>query len=132
MRETYTSACKYCGQIITFEFESDEKLSEKERIKEATKRCNCDESIEFRVQEEKKEKALNNIETLFGYMAEEKDRISENIVEILKMLAEQICERKLKKASIEITSGTKAVISRTTKGEIKISREEKKKQEITQ
>ena len=120
-----TAACKYCGQ--TFMIDIDDKdwpdaNGDMELV--ATRRCMCDGAQHFKALERKKEKANDNISIAF-----EQDEPA--IAEVLKYAVDGIVNEKMYKITIN-GDKVKAVLQRTTKGTIKVSRTDQEVQEYNE
>lgn len=120
-----TAECRFCGQLV--QLDGDCELTEKQAEEEAAMRCKCAEAAEYQKMRKRKEKALKNISLLFGEDAGPEKRIDENIVDILKTAAEEICSENIEKISLNMWGGVKASVSRNAKGEINVERTETKK-----
>lgn len=104
--------CPYCGQI---------RLTEGD--------CKCDGAIRARRIQERIQNAGETIEELFGEECKKDGYtpIPEDNIETLNAVAVQIVNYKLHAASFVLSSGTKAKITRSKGGSIKIERTETKK-----
>lgn len=125
-----TAECRFCGQLV--QLDGDCELTEKQAEEEAAMRCKCAEAAEYQKMRKRKEKALKNISLLFGEDAGPEKRIDENIVDILKTAAEEICSENIEKISLNMWGGVKASVSRNAKGEINVERTETKKKKLTE
>lgn len=106
------TACPYCGQISLTGGE-----------------CNCTGARRAQKIKAQKRQAKQAIEEIFGEQAEQngKKPIAEENIVILKTVAEQIANYKLHSASFVLSSGTRAKLTRGSKGVIKIERTETQK-----
>lgn len=106
------AACPYCGQISITGGD-----------------CNCEEAKRARRIEARIWQAKQAIDEIFGEQAEQdgKKPIVEENIAILKTVAEQIANYKLHSASFVLSSGTRAKLTRGSKGVIKIERTETQK-----
>ena len=105
-------ACPYCGQV---------------RITEGD--CNCDGVRRARRIQERIQNAGETIEELFGEECKKDGYtpIPEDNIETLNAAVVQIVNYKLHAASFVLSSGTRAKITRSKGGSIKIERTETKK-----
>ena len=105
-------ACPYCGQV---------------RITEGD--CNCDGAKRARRIHERIQNAGETIEELFGEECKKDGYtpIPEDNIETLNAAVVQIVNYKLHAASFVLSSGTRAKITRSKGGSIKIERTETKK-----
>lgn len=106
------AACPYCGQISI-----------------AGGDCDCVGAKRARRIEVQIRQAKQAIDEIFGELAEQdgKKPIAEENIAILKTVAEQIANYKLHSASFVLSSGTRAKLTRGSKGVIKIERTETQK-----
>ena len=106
------AACPYCGQISITGGD-----------------CNCEGAKRARRIEAQIWQAKQAIDEIFGEQAEQdgKKPIVEENIAILKTVAEQIANYKLHSASFVLSSGTRAKLTRGSKGVIKIARTETQK-----
>lgn len=125
-----TAACRFCGQIV--QLDTDENLTAAQAEEQATMMCKCDQAVEYQKEALRKEKALQNVNTLFGEDAPDGKRIGEGIVKILQQAVEVIYNGSLAKITLNIRGGIKATVSQNSKGEINVERMETKKQKLTE
>lgn len=116
-----TAQCRYCGQIA--QVETDKELTKKELEEEATMMCNCTQAKMYKREIARKERALKNVTLLF-------DTHSSNIVRILELAVEEICEGNVNKITLQLQDSVKACISQTAKGEINVEKTETRKQKL--
>lgn len=83
-----TAPCRFCGQMVQFEGDSD--LTDPQKQETATMTCTCPEAVEYQKEKQRKEKALKNVSVLFGEDAAPEKRIGEGIVSILRAAVEEI------------------------------------------
>lgn len=125
-----TSACRFCGQMI--QIDSDSELTKPQAEEQATMICQCMEAVEYQKEKQRKKKALKNVSILFGEDAAPEKRIGEGIVSIMQRAVEEIYSGGLAKVSLNMRGGVKASISQNSKGEINVERIETKKQKLTE
>ena len=125
-----TAPCRFCGQMVQFEGDSD--LTDPQKQELATMTCTCSEAVEYQKEKLRKEKALKNVSVLFGEDATPEKRIGEGIVNILRAAVEEIYTGGLAKVTLNLRGGVKASISQNSKGEINVERTETNKQELTE
>lgn len=130
MKEKMTNIgeCRFCKQLLTLE----EEMTEAQANERATMRCKCEDAMEYQKEAMRKEKALQNIQALFGDGAPKENRVKEEIAEILKKGVEVIYTGSLAKITLNLRGGVKATISQNSKGEISVERAEAKKQKLTE
>lgn len=126
----YTAPCRFCGQIV--QFEGDHGLTETQRQEEATMTCTCEEAREYQKKKLRKERAIKNVQTLFGEEAEETKQVSGKIVDILRAAVEEIYTGELARVTVNLRGGVKGTVSQNGKGEINVERIETKKQKLTE
>ena len=96
--------CSYCGQSIICDVElRDDQLAEFER-----NNCNCDSA-----------KSYKKIKRLCG------DDFDAGIIEEIYQLAWRVLLRDIEGATIALTSSTKLKIGFTSKGKLRLTREDK-------
>ena len=122
--------CNFCGQMITID--ADEHMTEAQEKEIATMCCNCDEAVEYKKEKKRKEKALENVEALFGKGAPEGERCNGEIVGLLKMGIELIHTGEVARMTVNLRGGIKATVSQNGKGEINVERTETKKKKLTE
>lgn len=123
--------CMYCGQYTSFSFESG--LTQEERNRHATRYCNCREAQYYTRLEEQIESAKFRIGMLFGEGAEDygfSQVKNEESIAFLETIAEQIANRNIQSAQVQLTGRIKAKISLAVKGNIKVERSETTKQQL--
>ena len=123
--------CVYCGQYSSFGFQSG--LTQEERNRHATRVCTCREAQYYARLEEQIESAKFRIGMLFGEGAEDygfSPVKNEASIEFLGTIAEQIANRNIQSAQVQLTGRIKAKISLTVKGNIKVERSETTKQQL--
>lgn len=111
--------CKFCGQQAACKIL--EHWTEEEENEAATENCECPEAKWYTAKKEQKERARDRITMLFG---ENNGAVScdEVILELLNNIANEICERRIKVATIDMGNGVKAKINITSQGSIKVER----------
>lgn len=124
-----TAECKFCGQMIQIDTECESK-QEAEEI--ATLYCGCDGAVEYAKEKQRKEKAMENVEVLFGENAKPEKRIGDGVVNILRRAVEEIYSGRLAKITVNLRGGVKGSISQNSKGEINVERTETNKQKLTE
>lgn len=112
-KEIQTGACIYCGQTMQFETTGDVNPAQLDAW--ASEKCSCNEAKEAR----KKLKSKNEAEEYVKEMYEEK---MPEVAELLIRGIELIYEDKIANMSINIDGITKAKISMTAKGGIKVEK----------
>lgn len=99
----------------------------------ATRVCTCREAQYYARLEEQIESAKFRIGMLFGEGAEDygfSPVKNEASIEFLGTIAEQIANRNIQSAQVQLTGRIKAKISLTVKGNIKVERSETTKQQL--
>lgn len=125
-----TAPCRFCGQMV--QIECEQELTQPQAEEEATMSCNCAEATEYQKEKLRKEKAMQNVDALFGEAAAPDKRCGEAIVKILKAAVEEIYTGGLAKVTLNLRGGVKAAVSQNAKGEINVERTETKKQKLTE
>lgn len=125
-----TAPCRFCGQMV--QIESEQELTQPQAEEQATMSCNCTEAVEYQKEKLRKEKAVQNVDTLFGEAATPDKRCGDAIVKILKAAVEEIYTGGLAKITLNLRGGVKASVSQNSKGEINVERSETKKQKLTE
>lgn len=100
------NVCEFCGQVMI------------------SGNCNCDKAAQKRKIEEQIIKAKDAIIQLFDEPCEklEYKPVSEEIITMLNDIAEQIARHKIHAAALVLSRGTKAKLTHTSAGAIKIER----------
>lgn len=129
-KETQTAACRFCGQMT--QLEGYGKLTEPQAEEEATMLCKCEAAKEYQKKRLRKEKALNNIQTLFGEGVLPEKRAGEGIINLLNAGTEEVYNGGLARITLNLRGGVKASISQNSKGEINVERIETKKQKLSE
>ncbi len=111
--------CKFCGQQAACKILEDWTKAEKNEA--ATESCECPEAKWYTAKKEQKERARNRIIMLFG---ESNGVVScgETVMELLNNIADEICEGRIKAATINIGDGVKAKLNITSQASIKVER----------
>ncbi|MCL2052786.1 MAG: hypothetical protein FWG91_13825 [Lachnospiraceae bacterium] len=112
--------CFYCGQVAiatTPDGWPEAKLNE-----HATLKCSCPEAKNFQDIGKQKERAKDNIIKLFG--SEAKNPVTEITLDLMKNSIDEIADGNIGKISMDINDEIKAVLSKTAKGKIKVTRKE--------
>ena len=106
------TVCPFCGQISLTGGE-----------------CNCVDAIRDRQIKAKIKRAAQAINEIFGEDCSKEGYrpVSEENIETMNIIAEQIANYKMHAVSIVLSSGTRAKITRGAKGVIKIERSETQK-----
>lgn len=96
-------------------------LDEGTKNEAATENCECPEAKWYTAKKEQKERARDRITMLFG---ENNGVVScnEAVLELLNKIANEICEGRIKVATIDMGDGVKAKINTTSQGSIKVER----------
>lgn len=131
MKKTmHTAPCRFCGQMV--QFEGDYDLTDPQKQEQATMMCKCAEAAEYQKKKLRKEKAIKNVQALFGEDASPDKRASEKIVDILTAAVEEIYTGELARVTLNLRGGVKGIVSQNGKGEINVERIETKKQKLTE
>ena len=126
----HTAPCRFCGQIV--QFEGDHDLTDPQKQEKATLACTCTEALEYQKKKLRKERAIRNVQTLFGEDAAPDKQAGEKIVGILRAAVEEIYTGELARVTLNLRGGVKGIVSQTGKGEINVERIETKKQKLTE
>lgn len=117
-----TAPCRFCGQIRQLE---DAERTEEQAIEEATTNCDCLKAVMYRKEKRRKEKAMQNVDTLFA-------QEEEGIEKLLKAAVDLILEDQMEKITLNLYGGVKATISQNSKGEINVERTVTRKQKLSE
>lgn len=111
--------CKFCGQQAACKMLED--WTEEEENEAATENCKCPEAKWYTAKKEQKERARKRIIMLFG---ENNGVVScnEAVLELLNNIANEICEGRIKAATIDMGDGVKAKLNITSQANIKVGR----------
>lgn len=126
----HTAPCRFCGQMVQFEGGYD--LTDPQKQETATMTCTCAEAAEYQKKKLRKEKAIKNVQALFGEDASPDKRASEKIVDILRAAVEEIYTGELARVALNLRGGVKGIVSQNGKGEINVERIEITKQKMTE
>lgn len=99
-KEVQTAACRFCGQVA--QLEGYGKLTEPQAEEEATMLCSCKAAKEYQKEKQRKEKALNNIQTLFGEGVLPEKRAGEGIINLLNAGTEEVYNGGLAKITLNL------------------------------
>ena len=125
-----TAACRFCGQMA--QLEGCGELTEPQAEEEATMSCQCEAAKEYQKERQRKDKALENIQTLFGDGVMPEKRAGEGIINLLNAGTEEVYNGGLARITLNLRGGVKASISQNSKGEINVERIDTKKQKMTE
>lgn len=109
-------ACKFCGQIATFN--GDISWTYEEWNEMATEMCGCEEAKAYTARKEQKEVAAELILHLFPT----KDGNGSTAQALLGRIADAVIEQRIKKATVQISGEVKATISLDKEGKIKVKK----------
>lgn len=115
--EIQVGCCPYCGQIYQFETSGDCREDQLNQM--AADKCDCYEAQAYRKRENKKKKAIRDIENLFGKYDE--------ACNTLKGAVPLLIEEKILSISFKIDGNVSGKISCTNKGNIKVEKKTKQK-----
>lgn len=121
LTEEYTGACRYCGQLKTGQLPMGLNWTPEEVDEYVTETCDCFEAMFYTKKKKQKEAALRQIEVLFGESSDQKQEAE--ILNLLREGAIAMAEGQIQKLNIDIDAKTKAKMSITSKGKIKIERQ---------
>ena len=106
-------------------------LDEEKANEYATLRCDCQEGIDYRIKEEKRKKRerdikkiYENIDTLFVQQQNEKESVSNDVVDFMKTAAVMVYDSLILDFSIRLNYSVKAKISQNSKGNVSIERKD--------
>jgi hypothetical protein len=115
--------CRYCGQgklVRTMKGWGEEQLNEC-----ATMSCTCEAAQTYQKAAERKKKAKDRVNGLFG--AEAEKPLHDAVVNMLLVAVDEIEAKHIKAITIDIGHGTRAAIKKTAKENIRVERAESKK-----
>lgn len=118
-KEIKTGICKHCGQAVSLEQAYE---TEKEADEAATLACDCPLAKMERESKQRLDKTNAEVIKLFGGEAN-------LITALLRGLVELVEGQEIQKASITISKGCKAEISKTSKGFIRVKRKDEKERQ---
>lgn len=125
--------CRFCGQSVNIStLEDIEQMTEDELIEQATLHCSCGAAKWHKKEIERKERAIRHVSTLFGEGAPKGKQFPEAVVGFLQEAVVLMCDGQMEKISMNIYDGVKAAMSLNSKGEIKIERQETRKQQLVE
>lgn len=120
--------CRFCGQVT----QTPEEMTIPQAEEYATMNCDCPVAVDYQTKKIRCEKAMNNVQKLFGQEADPEDRCPEEIVDLLREGVGQVYSGYLEKITLNMSGGLKACISQNAKGEINVERIETKKKKLTE
>ena len=118
----HTAPCRFCNQMIQLD---EAERTEQQAIEDATMRCRCTAAERYQKAVRRRERALENVSTLFG-------KKSDEIQELLKKAVDVILDDQMEKITINLYGGVKATISQNSKGEINVERTVTRKQKLSE
>lgn len=114
-----TATCKYCGQVVMID---GAIIDPDEREQQAILNCGCDQAVkhqhEMETEEERKKKLTSANEKIKDLFKEE----GEEITSLLYRLTNMCINYEIMNATVKIGGRTKAKISNTSKGKVRIDR----------
>lgn len=121
LTEEYTGACRYCGQLKTGALPAGLNWTPEEVDEYVTETCDCYEAMLYTKRKKQKEAALRQIEVLFGESSNQKQE--EEVLDLIRKGAIAMAEEQIQKLNIDIDAKTKVKMAITSKGKIKIERQ---------
>lgn len=118
--------CKFCGQMTKVETMIGWSNDECNEL--ATELCDCFEAGVYTRKKGRKERAHSKIETLFETCTGK--ALRSDSIRVLHMAADLLAEDEAQSISLDDGNGTKAKVSITSKGNIKVERTDSKKQAV--
>lgn len=122
----FAGVCRFCGQVIVFTDRPKENVDADEA---ATRRCGCQEAVAYRMEIEEAEarkSAYRDAMTAVNELFSEGERPINGEAQLaLNQLVKLICDGWVDKADVE-ADGVTAKLQITSKGNIRITRKEKK------
>ncbi len=114
-------ACKFCGQIVMTEAET-----EAEAMEMATMHCSCASAEMVRIVKEKESDAIGEMRELYNA-----EKVPEEIVRLMERNIEQMTNGNISKAQYKLTTGRTITVQRNgIKFAIEISKASKQKVEV--
>lgn len=126
----HTATCRFCGQMV--QFQDKQNLTDQQKQEQATMACTCEDAKDYQKKKLRKERAIRNVQALFGEDAPAEKRAGDKIVKILRAAVEEIYTGEIARVAINLRGGVKGIVSQTGKGEINVERIETKKQKLTE
>lgn len=102
-----TAACRFCGQMT--QLEGYGELTEAQAEEEATVLCKCEAAKEYQKRKQRKGKALENIQKLFGEGVLPEKRAGEGIINLLNAGTEEVYNGGLAKITLNLRGGGKSL-----------------------
>ena len=122
----FAGVCRYCGQIVTFIDKPKEDIDADEA---ATRRCGCPEAVAYRMEldeiEARKNAYRDAMAAVNELFSEGEKPINSEAQLALHQLVKLICDGWVDKADVA-ADGITAKLQITSKGNVKITRKEKK------
>lgn len=118
-----TGYCRFCGQagiVRAIVGWSEERINE-----EVTLICQCEAAQNYAKALQRKTKAKERINELFGEGAEKP--LKDSVVELLLFTVDAIEDKALKGITVDAGDGVRAKVSKMAKESIKVERSENKK-----
>ena len=113
-------ACRFCGQNVIVEDGAEMTAPQLEEA--ATMLCGCDEAMKYQQEKNRRTVAKQRINELFGEDAGQyKQPVA--VREIMLNAVDAVCDKKMKAATVTITTGLKCRIVQMAKDKIKVVRE---------
>lgn len=113
------AACRYCGQIAEVEIMVNWGVEEAETV--ATELCDCTEAKVYTRKMRSRENAKKRVKQLFSDDSIA-DSMHSDVISFLCCTVDAVADRKIEKASLDVRSGIKAMITYTKNGNIKVRR----------
>lgn len=109
--EIQIGECKFCGQ--TYQIETSGMCSQEQLDEWATERCDCGEAKETREMKKAEDKAVKNIEKLFGQY---------DTGAILKAAVHSVAICAVDSVVVNVGNGVKATLKLNSKGKVQVQK----------
>ena len=113
-------ACRFCGQQHMIE--NSEEMTDPQLEECATLHCECDEAKVYQEAAQRREKAKQRVDELFGEGAGNYSQ-PEAVISTIKGVIDLVCDKRAKNMTITIRTGLKCRIMQMAKDKIKVVRE---------
>lgn len=121
--EPFPIECPYCRQIVAVELTPDMRNNKELQREIVIETCKCPEAQYEAGRKRRIESIDENLKRTIGIRSPKP--VPQDIYDIAKELAKQVCFEDIKKATLNFTGTDKLTLSLDSKGKLNINREEK-------